>query len=248
MISISRVRIIPALFFSCFFCMDNITAKPVNQDDLWYEVEAKGKKLGYLNLRTSSDSSSGMTLKCYESELFLKIKYLIFFTIKFKKQDKILIDPLHGLLESSSIIEVNEKQGLIVKGRLEGDEFQKSFETAKGNRNRSCKSDKFDFAELNIPLASLEFQQPQMYRIMALESGMKNDGIIEITYNWVLNQKTLIEGDTISCKVIGFKNNVKSGQRWITPDSSGIMIYEEGTLGKWPYRVMLTSKEEALEF
>jgi len=240
MISISRVRIIPALFFSCFFCTDNITAKPVNPDDLWYEIFAKEKKYGYLNLRVSSDSSSGVILKCYESELFLKFKVLLFFTVNFKKQDKVLIDPTHGLLESSSKIEINEKQGLLLTGRFEGDVFQINLTTVKGNSNQSLKRDEFDFTDLDVPFASLAFQEPQKYRIMAFENG----GIMETTFNWVRSQKVLIEGDTISCKVIEFKSNVKSGQRWITPDSSGIMIYEEGTLGKWPYRVMLASKKK----
>jgi hypothetical protein len=240
MISISHVRIIPALLFSFFFCTDNITAKPLNPDDLWYEVHAKGKKYGYLNLRTSLDSSSGVKLKCYESELYLKFRYLLFFTVRFKKQDKILIDPLHGLLESSSKVEINEKQGFSVTGRLDQDVFQLTLTTAKGNNSRSLKRDDYDYTELDVPVASLEFQQPQKYRIISFENGKT----METTFNWVRSQKVSVEGDTISCKVIEFKSEHRSGQRWITPDSRGIMIYEEGTLGKWPYRVMLASKEK----
>jgi hypothetical protein len=244
MISISRVRIITALFFSCFLCLDNIAAKPVNPDDLWYDIFVKEKKHGYLNLRASSDSSSGAILKCHESELFLKFKYLLFFTVKFKKQDKVLIDPLRGLVESSNKMEVNGKQGLLVTGRLDGDVFQRNFVTAKGNGNRSIKRDEFDYTELDLPLASLEFQRPQKYRIIFLESTSKSGGILETTYNWVRSQKYLFEGDTISCKVIEFNSKHRNGQRWITPDSSGIMIYEEGTLGKWPYRVILDSEKK----
>ena len=240
MISTGRLRITAAVFFSCFFCADNITAESLNPDDLWYEIYAKDKKYGYLNLRASSDSSSGVILKCYESELFLKFKYLLFFTVTFKKQDKALIDPAQGLVESSSNIEINEKQGLSVTSRLEGDEFQITLTTAKGTRNRSFKRDIFDFTELNIPFASLEFQKPQKYRIISWENGKA----LETTFNWVRSQKVLIEGDTLSCKVIEFTSKVRSGQRWITPDSSGFMIYEEGKLGKWPYRVMLASKEK----
>ena len=240
MISFSRVRIITALLFSVFFCTDNITAKPANPDDLRYDIYAKGKKYGYLNLRRSTDSSNGVVLKCYESELFLKFKYLLFFTVRFKKQDKVLIDPLRGLLESSSKIEINEKQGFLVTGRLDQDVFQLNLTTAKGNNSSSLKRDDYDFTELNVPVASLEFQKPQKYRIISIENGKT----IETTFNWVRSQKVLVEGDTISCRVIEFKSKHRSGQRWITPDSSGIMIYEEGTLGKWPYRVTLSSKEK----
>jgi hypothetical protein len=237
MISIIRVKIVMALFFSCFLCMDNIAAKTANPDDLWYDVYVKGEKYGYLNLQVTTDSSSGVILKRYESELFLKVKYLLFFTTIFKKQDKFLIDPLRGLVESSSKIEINKKQRLLITDRLDGDVFQRNSVTEKDNHNGSFKHDDFDFTELDVSFVSLEFQRPQKFRILYY------GGIVGTTYNWVRSQNALIEGNTISCKVIEFKNKTQSGQRWITPDSSGIMIYEEGILGKWPYRVTLASKK-----
>jgi len=233
------------VLFSCyylFFC-PVLSAKPLNLNDLWYEIHAKGKKTGYLNLRVTSDTESSPVTRSFEISSYLEVRYLVFFKFTFDSEEKVVIDPVKGLMEYSRVLVVNGKNKVLTTGKLEGDEFTFELTTDEINRKKSYNREEYDYCSLDNPYNLLE-KQEEKFKILDLE----RHEITEVSYTWVRNQNTVIDGDTICCKVIEFKSDIKRGQRWITPDRYGIVIFEEGKLESGHYSLRLSTREKAIQF